>query len=565
MRIIKETKAISIIFLILLLSLSAIVGGLITYMWVMSAYYNMPENTTMLIVEDISYTVFNFTHFNVTILNPSNSVLDANITSIKIHIEDKNETLSCSTTEPALPFNLTRGTRQSFKCLQNWSNYSGSTVRIEPVALEASTKSYPYVTPRARMEIRARFDETDTVKFFNLSINTFGSDYGLNISKINLFGESLNEKLSPPLAEAGSFGPTEIKFFWVERNWENLRGQNVTLTLETVEGYKTSYTTDKLPGAIMEVSKISFDYADTSYINVTVSNAEDATASAVLNALNLTLSDNTTIPLVTFPPLNVTQVPVAPNSSITLRCLWNWNDHRNETITVTALTKQEFSVANKTVTTPPSTVWEITEAKFDLDDVMHFTVNVTNTPCSLGDVNITRILLNNQNTTMDPPFAVIANGTHATLTCGFNWTSLRGQTANITVFSADGKTATLIVMLPSVGLKVVGDSFVFGDLPIENSSITVPYINVTISNSANSLYNVTLNKITVEAANKTYVLDNALMHPTLSPDGYNLTIGESLTIICLSDYTAYLFPPSIKVTVYTSEGFQTSKTFTANP
>jgi hypothetical protein len=560
-------KAISLIIVILLVACSAIVGGLISYLWVMSSYYNMPEDTVMLIVEDLNFSPTNFTHFNLTLLNPSNSVLDVNLTSLRINLEGKNDTQIVTTTEPALPIVIKRGTRQSFKCLRNWSNISGEVVRIEPVGevnstevLYASTRSFPYVTPTAKLGMKASFDDTKSVQSFNLSINSYGSGVNLTVSEIRVFGVAVN--VTPSLSEAGLF-PPEIayRFFEVSKNWEGWRGQNVTLSLETVEGYDTSYTTDKVPGASLYVDKVNFDYTDTSYFNVTVASSEDSTANGILSAVNLTLADNTTIPLNTIPPFDVVPIAVAPNQSVTVKCLWDWNTHRNETVTVTAFTNQSFTVSNKTAKIPSAVVWNITEAKFDLDDTQNFTAKIANTPCSQSNITVTRIQVNSQNVTLDPPSQVVNNGSDVTFVCGLNWTNLRGQNVTVTAFTDTGLNVSLSVSLPSTQLKVLEDSLVFGDLADANVTTTIPYINVTVLNSANSVMNLTVTKITLQTSNKTFEIDGTITYPAFAPSGYNLTTGQNVTLVCLWNWELYLTTNEVKVTVYTAEGYQATKTW----
>ena len=80
----KNVKAVSTLWLILSILISLIVGGLISYVWVMASYYNMPENTTLLIVTHVFFSAANARCFNVTVLNPSNSVSDVNLSLIHI-------------------------------------------------------------------------------------------------------------------------------------------------------------------------------------------------------------------------------------------------------------------------------------------------------------------------------------------------------------------------------------------------------------------------------------------------------------------------------------------------
>ena len=560
MHVLINKKAMSTLILIILLLCSMIFGALISYLWVMGNYYNMPENTTMLIVTDAAFPVNNATYFNVTILNPSNSISDVNITAIRLSVEEKNETYKIITTEPSgqIPFLIRRGTRQSFKCITNWSNVAGETVKIEPVAANVSTKSYSYTTPNVKLKLTPNFDVTKSVEYFNLTIeNSAELDMNLTISQVTIFDSAINTTPTLPFV----LSPNQTETFRCGRNWEDLMGVNATIKVRTEEGYESVYTTKELLGAVLYVSEIKFDYEDTSYFNLTISNSEQSTANATLDKVNLTLADNTTITLNTSPPLDL--IPM--NQSLTIQCYWDWSQRRNETITVSVHTKEGFTVPTKTESTPAAVVWNITDVKFDLYYTDYFLVNVTNMPCSLNEINVTGILLDGNATVMDPSYAVLTNGTHpVSFNCSLPWGSLIGKNANITVLIEDGSNISRVVAISSVGLKLQGDDkLIYGDLIDQNTTISIPYVNITISNSINSLQNVNITKIVFEALNKTYEIDGSLTHPELIPSGYNLAIGENLTIVC--PWNRFLYAPEplteIIVTVYTAEGFQVSKIY----
>ncbi|MFZ0965568.1 MAG: hypothetical protein WAN82_02955 [Candidatus Bathyarchaeia archaeon] len=536
-----------------------------SYLWVMANYYNMPEDTTLLIVTNVVFPIppaINLTYFNVTILNPSYSISDVNITAVRLSVEGKNEVYNITATEPEpLPFLLRRGTEHTFKCKKNWSNFAGETVRIEPAAANTSTKSYSYTTPRVKLGITPDFDVTESVEHFNLTIENSNSIVNLTLSEIMLFAMSINENVTPTLPYV--LPPNQSKTFQCNYNWESLRNQNVTITVKSSEGYEIVYTTDKLLGAILDIQEVKFDYGDVTYFNLTISNSEDSTASATINRINLTLQDETTVVInKTIPPINVQSVfnMILPNETRTFKCLWNWTQHRNETLTVNAYALEDFTIANKTTKTPPAVVWNITEVKFDLDDMQYFMVNVTNMPCSLNEINVTKILLDENETVIGSP-VTIQPGEQKTINCTFSWKNWINKTVTINVFTESSLNVSTTMTVPPVGLKLLGDSFVFGDLWDQYINITIPYANVTISNSINSLQDVTITKIIFETGNKTLEIDNTLTYPKLVPSGYILRKGENITMTCLWNWNLYLGPYPIKVTVYTAEGFQVSRTW----
>lgn len=558
MRIISNIRAVSTFILIILILCSAVLGALISYMLVMSSYYNMPENTTLLIVENVvfpTFPVFDFTHFNVTILNPSNSASDVNIMAIRLSVEGKNEIHDITATEPEpLPFLIRRGTKQTFKCKENWSNFAGETVKIEPVTENASTKSYSYATPKVKLILTPNFNVSESVEYFDLTVqNSAESVINLTISEIEVPGPSINVTPSLPYI----LSPNQTEIFWCDWNWKNYWGETVTINVTTAEGYESVYITDELLGANLYVDEVKLDYADTTYFNLTIKSSEGSTARAIINRVNLTLSDETTITLNTDPPLHIIPIRVPLNESLTIRCLWDWNTYRNETITVSIYTRQGFTVHNKTVITPLAVVWNITDVKFDLDRTDHFLVNVTNMPCSLQNITITKIEFNENETSFETQ--VVPIGEESLFNCTFDWKDIIGENVNMIVLTEDGLNISRLITIPSVELKLLGKNFVFGDLYDPHANVTVPYGNITISNSMNSLKNVTVTKIIFETGNRTGEINNALTHPKLAPSGYYLRIGENITIVCLWDYT--VLGSTMKVTVYTAEGFQVSRTW----
>jgi hypothetical protein len=581
MRMLTNKKAISTIALIILLLCAAIFGALVSYLLVMANYYNMPENTTMLIVEDVVFPDSTVTYFNVTILNPSNSVLDANITAIRINVAGKSEVYNVTETEPELGL-MKRGTRQTFKCLQNWGNFAGETVKIEPVAANVSISSYLCAVPKVKLELTPTFDETISVEYFNLTIkNTEDSTMNLTISDIQISWESIKENVTPPLPYVLSPNQNETFMCSWSWDWAKVGKQNFTIIVKTEEGYEAKYTTNELPGAYLYIDEIRFDYTDTSYFNLTVSSSEGSTATAVVSGINLTLQDTTTFPInetrqrIPFKNLPTIFRSIPKNESKTFECYWNWTLYRSTTITVNIYTEQGFTVPSITVNTPPDIVWNITDVKFDLDYIDHFNVTVVNMPCSLQNITVNKILLNETEVTVkEPASATLSNGTQAMFNCSISWRDYIGKTANVTVITEEGLSISRIVEIPAVGLKILEENPVCNDFNDTVTGIKIPYINITILNSNNSLYNVTIVQIIIQTRNNTYTIynnatyrqNNDVLYPRLRPEeygpiGYPLNIGETVTFVCSWNYESYLTSEPITVTVYTAEGFQVSRTY----
>jgi len=560
LHIMRETRAVSTILFILLLLCAAIIGALISYVWVIANYYNVPEGSTTLFTENAVFPVSNFSYFNLTILNPSYSASDVNITAFRVTVLDTNTTFDVNTTEypSSLPYPLQKGVRQTFKCIDNWSNITGENIRIDSLPTNISTTSNIFAVPSVKLNLTPVFDSSQTVGNFSLTVQNPPESANLSISEIDVFSEmilNVTPSLPQPLQNNGSIT------FICNRNWEDLRYQNATITVRTTEGYVASYTTYTLQGATLQISDVKFDYTDPSYFNLTVSSSPSSTANPILSSVNLTRA-NQTFSLLTIPPLNLATIYVLPNQ--TLKCLWNWNAIRSENVTINVYTKQNFTVPTETVQTPPPTVWNITEVKFDFDDPTQFSVNVTNMPCSVNGINITKIQLNGTDTTLNPKSAVLTNGNQTTFGCATNWTGFIGQSTTVTVFTADGASNSTVVTIPLAQLKILGSAPIYGNLNDTTLNITSPYLNVTISNSENSLLNVTISKIVLEAGNITQDLVPTILYPKATSGIYKINTNQTVTFVCYSDYTQYIVQPTITaitITIYTAQAIQASTTW----
>jgi hypothetical protein len=543
--------------LIILMLCSAAVGAIISYLGVITTYYNMPENTTFLIVEDVVFPISNSTYFNVTVLNPSNSALDINITAIRMSVEGTTEVVDVTNTEPAL-FALGRGTRQTFKCKRNWSAFAGENVRIEPIAAGASIESRTYAIPNVKLHITPVFNPLISVEYFNVTIeNPAASSINLTISYIDLLGIPLTTKATPSLPYVLPSNKTEI--FRCDYDWATLRGLNATVTVKTLEGYEAVYTTDVLLGALLTIQEVKFGHVNTTYFNVTIKSSEDSTATATISRINLTLQEgnviviNDTTPQIGSPSeLN----SVLMNTSKTFTCFWDWTTYRDKNVTVNVYTNEGFVIANKTVQTPPTVIWNVTGIQFDLDYTNRFSVNVTNARGSLYNITVTQILLNKTSASLNQ--TALQPGEESVITCVFDWKNFIVKNVTVSVIREDGSNINRTISIPSVGLKILGDNFVYGLSFDPYLNIPIPYFNITISNSNNSLINITINKIVLVISNITYEIDNYLTNPEIGTSGHLLNIGDTITITCVWDWVAY--PPSypINITVYTKEGFQAS-------
>jgi len=540
----NRTKAMSRLLVILLMLACLIIGALVSYMWVMASYFNMPQNVTTLVVENVAFSSDDFTNFNVTVLNPSNSAFDVSIGSFKVVIESQNETFDVTLTVPNLPFNMSVGTRQTFKCLRNWSNFAGESLRIVPVAENVSIQSQEYTPPAARMIIYG-FDTSENLSQFNLALENDGN-IDLNVTEFLVNGLPAN--FTPSLF---LLAINQSQVFIIDYNWGQVMGTNITILVRTDAEFEQTYLTNIIPVAFAYVDEVKFDYTDTSYLNVTVKSVPESTTDMSLNNLTLTLSNQTIIVPPTFPVLYALPAPLPANQTLTIKCLWNWNNYRNDSLTVQVLSKQGFTVQNKTVTTPPKIVWSVDDVKFDLNDLQQFTVNVTNLAASTQEINVTEVDFNGNSTSLNS--TTIAADSQNTLTCIFNWTSFVGDIVNITTHSIYDTNEIVISQSIRVPyLKIVNASF--STFPTGN-----PHVNITVRNSEFSKTNTTIIQISISNGSSTMFLDGTISIPKIGTTASQIITGTETTFVCPWDWSPYA-NQEVTIIVNTSDGLQVSTT-----
>jgi hypothetical protein len=548
LRLGKSNMAITSLLMVLLILASLIIGALISYMWVMAAFWNMPQDVTTMVVEDVAFPSNDFTYFTVTVINPSNSISDLNLTGFKVVDEAANRTYDVPSTDPSIPFNMTIGTRQTFTCYQNWGEFAGESVRIEPIAGSTSVLSKEYIPPEAELVI-SDFNASANIQYFNLTVQNHPlSTMNLTISEITVVGVPVTNT-TPALPLILSKGETQI--FQIERNWGTLTGQNVTILVRTAEGLEQTFVTPTILGAYVYVDEINFDYTNSTYFNVTVRSAPESTTEATLSKLNLILTNGTTISPMTNPVLDALPIKLPSNNSQLITCFWDWTTLRNQSFTVQVLTKEGFSVQNRTTTTPSAILWNLGNIVFDVGDLQHFNVNVTNMLASLQTINITEVDFNQTSTTITP--TVVPPGSQYTLECTYNWTDFVGSSIGITVhatYDAGQVTISQTTKLPYFGIADASNS---------NFTTGNPYLTITVYDSPYSKTNATIVQISVNAENSTYVLDGTITSPRIGTQGYTINPAGEVTFTCPWDWSPYL-GKNVTIFVTASDGSQVSRT-----
>jgi hypothetical protein len=535
----RSTVAISTLVTIILILIAAIVGAIIAYGWTLSSFYLEPENIVDVIITNADFEVNDARSFSVTIMNPSHSAGDTNITQIYVTAPAINTSVA-SVTDPTLPFTLARGTTQTFHCSLVWGDAAGQTITVHAVTYNNTEAIRSVQTKSVKLVMTAVFNASQSVNYFNVSVTSVNTPINLTLNKVFFEFTAVNTtNLNIPFPHV--IESNETINFTCNVAWEGY--VNPVLRVETLEGYAVQITTQANAIVSLQVARISFSPANTSEVDVTLFNSNESTNN--VDVSNMTFSyANTTYVIdgsLSNPALPAT---VGINQSVVFACKWDWNNTRNVTLTVNANTLQGFPGVSNTTVTPQGVVADIASANFDLSDTGEFSVNVTNAPYSLGPVNVTSIRINLANVSFTP--TTLNAGQQAPITCSYNWSSFIGQDASVTVyFNSDSNGFTKVFKIHIPYLKVTNATFWSNP---DNSF----YMNVTVRNSEFSKVNATITTIQVTTNNASF--------PVTGSTNYLVNVGSDITIICPWKWQNYS-TQSITVSVFTADGTVASATF----
>ena len=180
-------KAISALTLIILMLVSAVIGGIIAYMLTIAYYveieYNIPENETTLAITDILLDPKHVDSFTIKVLNPSYSVSEATVTAIALSVEGEDALYKVVQTSP----NLTEGIQiqvgqdLEIKCEKIQmgedtvsvgrflTEFPGKIATVYVLCENASAANRQFILPSPRLDIRPEFK---AVSYTHLTLPT---------------------------------------------------------------------------------------------------------------------------------------------------------------------------------------------------------------------------------------------------------------------------------------------------------------------------------------------------------------------------------------------------------
>ncbi len=346
MKVAKNLKAISKILFILLLLLALIIGSIFSYLILAGYYLNLrievPEKNTISVIST-GLDTQNTEAFNITILNPTYSPAEATIKEIWVATAD-NTVHQVTDIDPQLPYTLGKGEEETYNCDWDWGDYTSQILKIIVLVEDGSGAVYEIGTAMVGLEVTSTVFNSEYSEHFNVSIrNAAGSTSDFNVTKITVTMENGTEfqvrQITPSIPKLLEIGTTTT--FKCEWDWTTYRGMNVTVNAFTSEGYAFHRTTTTPKKAQLTITDPVFDTTNMTYFNITVFNSEYSIDVANLTTVELVFSNYTSLELsVEAPPDLPYTIPIG--ESVTLKCLWDWSNSRQETVGIYVKTPEGY-------------------------------------------------------------------------------------------------------------------------------------------------------------------------------------------------------------------------------
>lgn len=251
MRLIQNAIGISKLILILLLLISAIVGAVLTYMWTEGYYqsigFRILETATVTIT-NVAFDSQDPTFFNVSILNPSISPSSVTVTRIMVSTED--EILhSVTAVTPPLPITLSINKSKTFKCVWNWTDYTGEDIKVHVVVADGSGSNLEKTTPLVKLTITdVVFDSTISLTSFNVTVqNSASSAIDVDVTGIIVNVNEITQEINVTNPELPyTLTKDSTVTFVCSWNWTSYQGMTADVIVHTQQQFETS-TSKEIP------------------------------------------------------------------------------------------------------------------------------------------------------------------------------------------------------------------------------------------------------------------------------------------------------------------------------
>lgn len=555
----KNKKALSSLSLIILLLIAAIIGGIISYLWVTGYYVGLkekiPEQNTVAIT-NLTFSPQNASVFNATILNPSFSPSETvQIASIGYRGQSETTFHPVVLSEPTLqpPFSLPRGTSQTFQCTGDLSPYVNQTIWVSVFVLNGSGSTRSVKIPYTQLFVVPDFNTVKGTGNFTVTLrNAPSSAATLDVATISISNKPINNTLiTPPLPH--TLAPNQTVTLTLNSDWTSYAaaGGAQPISALTKQGYTASNLT-QIPKVAFSIQQINFNETDTKHFTVTLKNQVSTNTPLNVSRIEVEILANGTILNVT-PSLNSHTNGVLGNSTATFPANWDWTNYRDKSVAVTVYMLQGVK-ASGTQTTRPAAPLKIPVAPI-LPDSQHVLITVQNSPYALRPANVTKITVTLINGTQNeiriiqpitPPY-LIGIGNTTMFSAYWNWQNYLNKTVTFNVYTDEGLATFRAIITP----LTIANYTIYLTMPTPPvfSTTNTTQFELTLHNNQTSTGSATITRITVLLANGTEI--NTAFTPQTT-----LTTNSTITFTCEWNWATY-HNKSVVIRVYTSDGLKT--------
>ncbi|MEM3788968.1 MAG: hypothetical protein QXN95_03775 [Candidatus Bathyarchaeia archaeon] len=508
-----DVKAVSTLLTIILIIISAIIGGIVSYAFTIAYYTKKPEGTTLTIT-GVYINKEDATRFTISVLNPSYSPTDAKISRIAISLEGETQLYDVVETDPPLKNGIVVpiGESKNITCIKMKKEntnvtlgqligsygFAGKTIIVHVFSPDSTAANMQTKLPFVQLGINVNFNPRISVKKCNITLtNNPQSEVNVTVNDIEVWG-AIDTKMDPNVRVRPITIPArESADFRLNISWLGVSA-TLPLIVYTEQGYVFRKELE-LKGFSVSIKSVDFSEEDTSHFNVTIFNFAESVSHANITTISCKLDNGTYLN-----PFECGSVGIMPNTSLTFKFEWGWKEYRGRKITITAYFLQDFS-ATLNITTPSPIIVNASGSIFDLKNRGYFNITILNHISSLESINITQIKIKktgqilNRTTEVSPqlPYGPIAPGESKALNCTFDWANY--------IKNYNDRNLTLIINVVSNTTPSGNYSFDFTFiLPVAELNATVQfetgetsYINATIvlTNLEYSLWNLTLSEV----------------------------------------------------------------------
>lgn len=350
----RSTRGISTISLIILLLASGIVGAVLSYLWTAGYYVELglhvPENTTTIAITNMTFLAEDSAYFRVTVMNPTYSEGDAEITGIAL-VGTEVGFAVVNDTDPSLPYSLKRGESMTFRCDINWGDFAGEEVNVAVFIRDGSGAASSYQTEFVKLEItNLAYDSSVTIEQFNMTIRN-RSDIPLDVSKVVMGVEEIpqNEILVDDQSITFPYRIPQDESRVLVCNWKlwdsetgiGALGTTTKITAETLQGYQAVHWGAFSDPVSLALSNVTFPTTNTTQF--TLRNYPQSPHGVNLSQVTVTVGTQTYT--VAAENMNATGFFLPKDSNVTILCedsSFNWETWKDQTITIRVYTTQGF-------------------------------------------------------------------------------------------------------------------------------------------------------------------------------------------------------------------------------